>query len=114
MGKCIKKSSHGWNYSRVNMTYIFIFNVYKNQLYLYFIISSHYYSYSLKNLSVFLNEANNKFSQPVKEDDYEDLLKTIYYLKEVRDRQYEIDDMFEPIKVYIYIYYFFKYNFKDS
>ncbi|XP_047352693.1 dynein beta chain, ciliary-like [Vespa velutina] len=52
----------------------------------------------LKNLSIFLNEASNKFSQPIKEDDYEDLLKTIYFLKEIRDRQYEIDDMFEPVK----------------
>ncbi|XP_015187538.1 PREDICTED: dynein beta chain, ciliary-like [Polistes dominula] len=52
----------------------------------------------LKNLSIFLNKASNKFAQPVKEDDYEDLLKTIYFLKEVRDRQFEIDDMFEPIK----------------
>ena len=54
---------------------------------------------SLKKLSEFLNAANNRFVQPVLEDDYDGLLQTIYYLKEVRDRQYEIDDMFEPIKV---------------
>lgn len=39
------------------------------------------------------------FSRPIQEDDYEGLLETIYYLKEVRDRQYEIEDMFDPIKV---------------
>lgn len=39
--------------------------------------------------------------QPIAADDYEDLLNTIYYLKEVRDRQYQIDDMWEPIKVIV-------------
>lgn len=39
------------------------------------------------------------FSRPIQEDDYDALLETIYYLKEVRDRQYEIEDMFDPIKV---------------
>lgn len=43
------------------------------------------------------------FSRPIHEDDYDALLETIYYLKEVRDRQYEIEDMFDPIKVLISI-----------
>jgi len=37
--------------------------------------------------------------KPIDPDDYDELLNTIYYLKEVRDRQFEIDDMWEPIKV---------------
>lgn len=53
----------------------------------------------LRNLSEFLTNALKKFTQPIAPDDYEDLLNTIYYLKEVRDRQYQIDDMWEPIKV---------------
>ncbi|XP_025270513.1 dynein beta chain, ciliary [Camponotus floridanus] len=52
----------------------------------------------LRNLSEFLANALKKFTQPIAPDDYEDLLNTIYYLKEVRDRQYQIDDMWEPIK----------------
>lgn len=54
---------------------------------------------SLKDLSDFLHGAHNRFTQPVLEDDYDGLLQTIYYLKEVRDRQYEIDDMFVPVQV---------------
>jgi len=46
-----------------------------------------------------LTNALKKFTQPIAPDDYEDLLNTIYYLKEVRDRQYQIDDIWEPIKV---------------
>lgn len=57
-----------------------------------------------------MTNALKKFTQPIAPDDYENLLNTIYYLKEVRDRQYQIDNMWEPIKVikiktYIYIYY---------
>jgi hypothetical protein len=37
--------------------------------------------------------------KPIDPDDYDELLNTIYYLKEVRDRQFEIDDMWDPIKV---------------
>ncbi|XP_025160705.1 dynein beta chain, ciliary-like [Harpegnathos saltator] len=55
----------------------------------------------LGNLCDFLTKALKKFMQPIAADDYEDLLNTIYYLKEVRDRQYEIDDMWEPIKATI-------------
>ncbi|KAL0116299.1 hypothetical protein PUN28_011253 [Cardiocondyla obscurior] len=55
----------------------------------------------LESLSHFLTNALKKFTQPIAPDDYEDLLNTIYYLKEVRDRQYEIDDMWEPIKAII-------------
>ncbi|XP_018058898.1 PREDICTED: dynein heavy chain 9, axonemal [Atta colombica] len=55
----------------------------------------------LRNLSEFLTKALKKFTQPIAPDDYEDLLNTIYYLKEVRDRQYQIDDMWEPIKATI-------------
>ncbi|XP_077280961.1 dynein beta chain, ciliary [Temnothorax americanus] len=55
----------------------------------------------LRNLSEFLTNALKKFTQPIAPDDYEDLLNTIYYLKEVRDRQYQIDDMWEPIKAII-------------
>ncbi|XP_018352750.1 PREDICTED: dynein heavy chain 9, axonemal-like [Trachymyrmex septentrionalis] len=52
----------------------------------------------LRDLSEFLTKALKKFTQPIEPDDYEDLLNTIYYLKEVRDRQFQIDDMWEPIK----------------
>ncbi|KOC63491.1 Dynein beta chain, ciliary [Habropoda laboriosa] len=52
----------------------------------------------LENLSEFLKAAMENFSQPIHEDDYDALLETIYYLKEVRDRQFEIEDMFDPIK----------------
>ncbi|XP_076235061.1 dynein beta chain, ciliary [Calliopsis andreniformis] len=52
----------------------------------------------LENLSEFLKAAMENFSQPVLEDDYEALLETIYYLKQIRDRQFEIEDMFDPIK----------------
>jgi len=37
--------------------------------------------------------------KPIEPDDYDELLNTIYYLKEVRDRQFQIDNMWEPIKV---------------
>lgn len=53
----------------------------------------------LEELSKFLKAAMENFSRPIQEDDYDALLETIYYLKEVRDRQYEIEDMFDPIKV---------------
>ncbi|XP_053593671.1 dynein beta chain, ciliary [Microplitis demolitor] len=53
---------------------------------------------SLKELSEFLQKATSRFNQPILEDDYEGLLKTMYYLKEVRDKQYKIDGMFDPIK----------------
>ena len=53
----------------------------------------------MKELSEFLDAAQKIFIQPVQEDDYDALLQIIYYLKEVRDRQFEIDDMFDPIKV---------------
>ncbi|XP_017887523.2 dynein beta chain, ciliary-like [Ceratina calcarata] len=52
----------------------------------------------LQELENFLNAAMDNFSKPIQEDDYEGLLETIYYLKEVRDRQFEIEDMFDPIK----------------
>ncbi|XP_076548684.1 dynein beta chain, ciliary isoform X2 [Osmia lignaria lignaria] len=51
----------------------------------------------LEDLSEFLKAAMENFSKPIHEDDYEALLETIYYLKEVRDRQFEIEDMFDPI-----------------
>ena len=54
---------------------------------------------SLKDLEDFLKKAHGRFLQPVEEDDYDGLLDTIYYLKEVRDRTFEIDSMFEPLKV---------------
>lgn len=53
----------------------------------------------MKELSEFLQEATERFNQPILEEDYEGLLKTMYYLKEVRDKQYKIDGMFDPIKV---------------
>lgn len=53
----------------------------------------------LEELAKFLKAAMENFSRPIQEDDYDALLETIYYLKEVRDRQYEIEDMFDPIKV---------------
>ncbi|XP_076749810.1 dynein beta chain, ciliary-like [Xylocopa sonorina] len=52
----------------------------------------------LEKLAEFLQLAMDNFSRPIHEDDYDALLETIYYLKEVRDRQYEIEDMFDPIK----------------
>lgn len=55
--------------------------------------------FRLENLAEFLKAAMENFSRPIHEDDYDALLETIYYLKEVRDRQYEIEDMFDPIKV---------------
>ncbi|XP_050446950.1 dynein beta chain, ciliary-like [Cataglyphis hispanica] len=55
----------------------------------------------LRNLSEFLANALKKFTQPIEPDDYEDLLNTIYYLKQVRDRQFQIDEMWEPIKATI-------------
>ncbi|XP_070518395.1 dynein beta chain, ciliary [Cardiocondyla obscurior] len=63
--------------------------------------SNYFTYYRLESLSHFLTNALKKFTQPIAPDDYEDLLNTIYYLKEVRDRQYEIDDMWEPIKAII-------------
>ncbi|EGI59469.1 Dynein beta chain, ciliary [Acromyrmex echinatior] len=60
-----------------------------------------YVNNELRNLSEFLTNALKKFTQPIAPDDYEDLLNTIYYLKEVRDRQFQIDDMWEPIKATI-------------
>lgn len=54
---------------------------------------------SLKQLSEFLNAATDRFSQQVSEDDYQGLLSAIYYLKEVKNRQPKIDNMFDPIKV---------------
>ncbi|KAK2582958.1 hypothetical protein KPH14_009015 [Odynerus spinipes] len=68
----------------------------------------------LKDLSIFLKDASNKFIQPVKEDDYDDLLKTIYFLKEVRDRQFEIDDMFEPVKETIELLKEYQVKFDDE
>ncbi|XP_078035559.1 dynein beta chain, ciliary-like isoform X9 [Augochlora pura] len=52
----------------------------------------------LQELSEFLQAAMENFSQSIQEDDYEALLVTISYLKEIRDRQFEIEDMFDPIK----------------
>ena len=49
-------------------------------------------------MSEFLTAAMENFSHPVLEDDYDALLVTIYYLKEIRDRQFEIEDMFDPIQ----------------
>ncbi|XP_043280985.1 dynein beta chain, ciliary-like [Venturia canescens] len=53
---------------------------------------------SLKKLAEFFDAATERFTQPVLEDDHDGLLQTIYYLKEVRDRQYEIDGMFDSLK----------------
>ena len=55
--------------------------------------------FRLTELSEFLEACRKIFTQSLQEDDYDALLQIIYYLKEVRDRQFEIDDMFEPIKV---------------
>ena len=60
-----------------------------------------FFNFRLKDLSEFLKAAMEDFSRPIHEDDYDALLDTIYYLKEIRDRQYEIEDMFDPIKVII-------------
>jgi magnesium-transporting ATPase (P-type) len=57
------------------------------------------HSTSLQDLKEFLHNADLRFTQPVEKDDYDGLLNTIYFLKEVRDRTYEINNMFEPIKV---------------
>lgn len=55
---------------------------------------------SLQQLADFLHGAHDRFTQTVLEDDYDGLLNAIYYLKEIRDRQFKIDDMFDPLKVY--------------
>ncbi|XP_076625371.1 dynein beta chain, ciliary [Colletes latitarsis] len=52
----------------------------------------------LEELEKFLEAAMENFSHNILEDDYDALLETIYYLKEIRDRQFEIEDMFDPIK----------------
>ncbi|XP_054007046.1 dynein beta chain, ciliary-like [Hylaeus anthracinus] len=52
----------------------------------------------LKDLAEFIQAAMDNFSNTIHEDDYEALLETIYYLKEIRDRHFEIEDMFDPIK----------------
>lgn len=54
---------------------------------------------SLEEIEDFLDKANARFMTPVAEDDYDNLLDMIDYLKQVRDRTYEIDDAFEPLKV---------------
>ncbi|KAK0087408.1 hypothetical protein PV325_001063 [Microctonus aethiopoides] len=53
---------------------------------------------SLQQLADFLHGAHDRFTQTVLEDDYDGLLNAIYYLKEIRDRQFKIDDMFDPLK----------------
>ncbi|XP_046432396.1 dynein beta chain, ciliary-like [Neodiprion fabricii] len=68
----------------------------------------------LLGLSEFLNAAYTRFTQPVLEDDYDDLLQTIYYLKEVRERQYEIDDMFVPCKETIDLLKLYDVEFNDT
>ncbi|XP_031848127.1 dynein beta chain, ciliary [Nomia melanderi] len=52
----------------------------------------------LEDLVEFLTSAMDNFSQSIQEDDYDALLVTISYLKQIRDRQFEIEDMFDPIK----------------
>ncbi|XP_015433748.1 PREDICTED: dynein beta chain, ciliary-like [Dufourea novaeangliae] len=52
----------------------------------------------LEDLAEFLKAAMENFTQSIQEDDYDALLVTISYLKEIRDRQFEIEDMFDPIK----------------
>ncbi|KAG7187946.1 hypothetical protein KM043_013908 [Ampulex compressa] len=68
----------------------------------------------LQELSTFINSATHMFTQPVVKDDYDVLLETIYYLKEVRDRQYEIDDAFEPIKEMIDMLKEYQVTFDES
>ncbi|XP_011314378.1 dynein beta chain, ciliary-like [Fopius arisanus] len=69
---------------------------------------------SLMQLSNFLHAAGDRFAQPVLEDDYDGLLQTIYYLKEVRDRQYKIDDMFGPLKDIINLLSDYQVEFDDQ
>ena len=53
----------------------------------------------------FFNSANDRFSKIVTDDDYDGLVNTIYFLKQIRDRSDEINGMFAPVKV------MFKYKF---
>ncbi|XP_008208864.1 dynein beta chain, ciliary-like [Nasonia vitripennis] len=69
---------------------------------------------SLEDLSVFLKKAHGRFTNPVDKDDYDGLLDTIYYLKEVRDRTFEIDDMFEPLKETIQLLSDYNVEFSDE
>ncbi|XP_034948410.1 dynein beta chain, ciliary-like [Chelonus insularis] len=69
---------------------------------------------SLKELSDFLRGAYDRFTQPVLEEDYDGLLKTIYYLKEVRDRQFKIDVIFEPINETIHMLEQYDVEFTDE
>lgn len=43
--------------------------------------------------------AQHRFLQPIEENGKDVLLQTIFYLKSIRERQFEIDDVFEPTKV---------------
>ncbi|XP_011494831.1 PREDICTED: dynein beta chain, ciliary-like [Ceratosolen solmsi marchali] len=69
---------------------------------------------SLEDLTEFFKQAHTRFVQPVEKDDYDGLLNTIYYLKEVRDRTYEIDHIFIPIKDTIQLLYEYQVEFNEE
>lgn len=55
---------------------------------------------SLRELNDFFTMCKGRFTKPVEPEDYDGLLEAIDYLKQVRDRTYEIDDAFEPLNVF--------------
>ena len=55
--------------------------------------------YRLDELKTFFKLANDRFSKTVNDDDYDGLVQTIDFLKQIRDRAQEINQTFEPIKV---------------
>ncbi|XP_014229978.1 dynein beta chain, ciliary-like [Trichogramma pretiosum] len=69
---------------------------------------------SLDDLSEFLKKVQTRFVNRVGDDDYNGLLETIYYLKEVRDRGYEIDDMFDPLKATIKLLHEYQVEFEPT
>lgn len=56
------------------------------------------YFNSLKELDEFIEEAEKGLNQPLVEGDYETLISVMGYLKRVKERQIETDNMFEPLK----------------
>ncbi|XP_054265094.1 dynein beta chain, ciliary-like [Macrosteles quadrilineatus] len=53
---------------------------------------------SLIELRDFIKEADEQLSKPLVEGDYEALVTIMSYLRKVKDRQVETDNMFEPLR----------------